>query len=100
VYNDEWMRDNRYLEAEVSITAQDLVRAKSAVGGPREIVSVQPYQTVYHALRTMQGKDISQLAVLENGTPVGALYEDDVLKLALQGRDLRKVLVREVMGRP
>ncbi len=100
VYNDEWMRDNRYLEAEVSITAQDLVRAKSAVGGPREIVSVQPYQTVYHALRTMQGKDISQLAVLENGAPVGALYEDDVLKLALQGRDLRKVLVREVMGGP
>ncbi len=100
VYNDEWMRDNRYLEAEVSITADDLVRAKSVLAGPREIVSVQPYQTVYHALRTMQGKDISQLAVLENGAPVGALYEDDVLKLALQGRDLRKVLVREVMGGP
>ncbi|MFQ5724223.1 MAG: pyridoxal-phosphate dependent enzyme [Terriglobia bacterium] len=100
VYNDEWMRDNRYLEAEVAITAQDLVRAKAAIGGLGEIVYVHPYQTVFHALRTMQGKDISQLAVLENGTPVGALYEDDVLKLALQGRDLRKVLVREVMGGP
>jgi cystathionine beta-synthase len=31
---------------------------------------------------------------------VGAVAEDDVLKLALQGRDLRKVLVREVMGKP
>lgn len=100
VYNDEWMRDNRYLEPEVALTADDVVRSKAVSGGPRELLHVLPYHTVYHALHTMQAKDISQLAVLEDGTPVGALYEDDVLKLALQGRDLRKVLVREVMGKP
>jgi cystathionine beta-synthase len=48
----------------------------------------------------MQGQDISQLPIFENGTPVGAIYEDDVLQLALHGRDLRKVLIREVMGKP
>jgi len=99
IYNDEWMRDNRYVEAEVALTADDLVRSKAA-GGPRELQQVQPYQTVYHALRTMQSGDVSQVPVFENSTPVGALYEDDVLKLALHGRDLRKVLVREVMGKP
>lgn len=100
VYNDEWMRDNRYLESEVALTAEDLVRSKAVAGGPRELLYVHPYQTVYHALRTMQSKDVSQLPVFENESPVGAIYEDHVLKLALQGRDLRKVLVREVMNRP
>ncbi|MFQ5778593.1 MAG: CBS domain-containing protein, partial [Terriglobia bacterium] len=100
VYNDEWMRDNRYLEVEVELTAEQLVRSKAAAAGPPRLVSVEPYQTVFHALRVMQGRDVSQVPVFENGTPAGALYEDDVLKLALQGRDLRKVLIREVMRPP
>jgi cystathionine beta-synthase len=100
IYNDEWMRDNRYLEEEVALTADDLVRSKTAAGTARELVQAEPYQTVYHALRTMQGQDISQLPIFENGTPVGAIREDDVLQLALHGRDLRKVLIREVMGKP
>jgi cystathionine beta-synthase len=100
IYNDEWMRDNRYLEAEVPLAAEDLVRTKNAAGAPRELLFVHPYQTVYHALRTMQSKDISQLPVFEDDQPVGAIYEDHVLKLALQGRDVRKVLVQEVMAPP
>ena len=100
IYNDEWMRDNRYLEAEVPIVAEDLVRTKAAAGAPRELLFVHPYQTVYHALRTMQNGDVSQLPVFDNGQPVGAIYEDHVLKLAWQGRDVRKVLVQEVMAPP
>jgi len=101
IYNDEWMRDNRYLEEEVALNADDLVRSKAAIaGGARELLQVEPYQTVFHALRTMQSRDISQLPVFENGTLVGAILEDDVLQLALHGRDLRKVLIREVMGKP
>jgi len=98
IYNDGWMRDNRYLEAEVPLVAEDLVRTKIAAGAPRELLFVHPYQTVFHALRTMQSKDVSQLAVVENDQPVGAIYEDHVLKLALHGRDVRKVLVQEVMA--
>jgi len=100
IYNDEWMRDTRYLEAEVPLAAEDLVRTKNAAGAPRELLFVHPYQTVYHALRTMQSTDVSQLPVFENDQPVGAIYEDHVLKLALQGRDVRKVLVQEVMAPP
>lgn len=100
IYNDEWMRDNRYLEADVPLVADDLVRSKNAAGAPPELLFVHPYQTVYHALRTMQSKDISQLPVMDNDQPVGAIYEDHVLKLALQGRDVRKVLVQDVMAPP
>lgn len=98
IYSDEWMRERHYLEAEVELVAEELVRSKTE--SPRELLTVQPYQTVYHALHTMQGADVSQLPVMESGTPVGAIYEDEVLKLALQGRDLRKVTIGEVMRKP
>lgn len=98
IYNDEWMRDNSYLERAVELTVEDIIRAKAAAGGSKDILYVLPYQTVYHALRTMQGADVSQLPVFENDLPVGAIYEDSILKLALEGKDLRKVVVREVMG--
>jgi len=47
-------------------------------------------QTVFHALHTMQTQDISQLPVFEGHTPVGAIYEDQILNLALQGKDCAK----------
>ena len=48
----------------------------------------------------MRENDFSQLPVFEEGKPVGALYEDKVLSLALEGKDLKKVVVREAMGEP
>src|SRR6266704_2799707 len=73
VYNEEWMR---------------------------ELVIVRPYQTVFHALKTMQEQDISQIPVFEESIPIGTVYEDQILTLALQGKDLRKLVVREVMSKP
>ena len=32
--------------------------------------------------------------------PIGTVYEDQILTLALQGKDLRKLVVREVMTKP
>ena len=46
----------------------------------------------------MQTQDISQLPVFEDEQSVGAIYEDQILNLALQGKDLRKLVMREVMG--
>ena len=46
----------------------------------------------------MQQQDISQLPVFEDDRSVGTIFEDQILNLALQGKDLRKLIVREVMG--
>jgi cystathionine beta-synthase len=100
VYNDEWMRERGYVEAEVPLTAENVVSVKRKAGKVRELVIARPYQTVFHALRTMQAQDISQLPVFEDSTPIGAIYEDQILNLALQGKDLRKLVIREVMGKP
>jgi cystathionine beta-synthase len=97
VYNDEWMRDNRYFESGLPLTAADIVQAKAAMGQPCELVKLAPSDSLDKALDRMQAHDFSQLPVFEDDTPVGALYEDDILNLTLQGKDFKKLLVREVM---
>jgi cystathionine beta-synthase len=100
VYNDGWMRERGYVDAAMQITAAEVVKAKHAVGKVRELVIARPYQTVFHALKSMQDQDISQIPVFEENTPIGTIYEDQILNLALQGKDLRKLVVREVMSSP
>jgi len=100
IYNDGWMREHGYADAEVTISAADVVRVKRQNGKARELIVVRPYQTVFHALHTMQQQDISQLPVFEEENSIGTLFEDQILNLALQGKDLRKLVIREVMGPP
>jgi len=100
VFNDEWMRERGYTEATVAITAAEIVAAKRQAGKVRELVVARPYQTVFHALKTMQEQDISQIPIFEENVPIGTVYEDQILTLALQGKDLRKLVVREVMSKP
>ena len=98
IYNDSWMRELGYAETEVALTAADVIRVKRQNGKRRELVVVGPNRTVFQALQLMQQQDISQLPVFEDGQSVGTISEDKILNLALQGKDLRKLIVREVMG--
>jgi cystathionine beta-synthase len=99
VYNEEWMRERGYTESTMRITAGDVVSAKKRAGKVRDLITARPYQTVFHALKTMQEQDISQIPVFEENLPIGTIYEDQILTLALQGKDLKKLTVREVMSK-
>ena len=98
IYNDGWMREHGYVDAEVALSASDVIRVKRQNGKTRELIIARPYQTVFHALHTMQQQDISQLPVLEEENSIGTVFEDQILNLALQGKDLHKLVIREVMG--
>jgi large subunit ribosomal protein L28 len=100
VYNDSWMRELGYADQEVTLTALDVIGVNRQNGNRRELVTVGPNRSVFQALQTMQQQDISQLPIFEEGRSVGSLFEDKILNLALQGKDLRKLIVREVMGPP
>jgi cystathionine beta-synthase len=100
IFNDAWMSEHGYTEAEVAMTAADVVRARRQSSKAREMITARPYQTVFHALHTMQQQDISQLPVFEEDNSIGTVSEDQILNLALQGKDLRKLVIREVMGPP
>ncbi len=97
VYNDEWMRENQYLESEVDLTAGEIVARKSR---SKALLTVSPKETVHAAMQKMMKEDISQLPVFEEGAPIGAIYEDDVVRRLMEGKDLRELVVREVMGKP
>ncbi len=97
VYNDEWMRENRYLEPAVRLTAGDCVRRKPHA---RELQSVAPGDSAQDALLRMDELDISQLPVFEDQQPVGAVTEDRLVARVLQGEDLAKRVVRELMDPP
>jgi cystathionine beta-synthase len=100
VFSDEWMRERGYVDSEVPLTAEDVVRAKRQKSKVRELQIARPYQTVFHALRIMESQDISQLPVFEENSLIGTIHEDQILHLALQGKDLRKLVIREVMSKP
>ncbi|HEV2387592.1 MAG TPA: pyridoxal-phosphate dependent enzyme [Candidatus Acidoferrales bacterium] len=100
VYNDEWIRDHGYAESEVPLAVDDVIRAKRRMARHPELIVARPYQTVFHALHTMQTHDVSQLPVFEENALIGTISEDQILNLALQGKDLRKLVIREAMGQP
>jgi cystathionine beta-synthase len=80
------------------MTAGEIIEAKADRATAPGLVTVAPSDTVAAALDRMRQYDFSQLPVFENGVPAGALYEDKILSLALEGKDLSKLVVREAMG--
>jgi cystathionine beta-synthase len=98
IFNDSWMREHGYADTETTLTAADVIRVKRQNGKTRDLITVSPNRTVFQALNTMQQQDISQLPVFEDDRCVGTIFEDQILNLALQGKDLRKLIVREAMG--
>jgi cystathionine beta-synthase len=74
VYNDGWMREHGYVEAEVTLTAADVIRVKRQNGKTRDLIVARPDQTVFHALHTMQKQDISQLPVFEEENSIGTVF--------------------------
>ena len=102
VYSDEWMRERGYVQDGVPLRAEEVVAAKKRSGKSRDLIVARPFQTVFHALHAMQQQDISQLPVFDDApnetSIVGTISEDQILSLALQGKDLRKLVIREVMS--
>ncbi len=100
IYNEEWMKEHQYAESEIRLYAKDVVGAKRRGGRDKKLVMGAPRDTLLEALRRMRKQDISQLPVFEKKKMVGSVTEDDILGLMIRGREIRKMIVREVMGAP
>ena len=94
-HSDEWMKEKRMLEPQ-KITAGLLNETKGA-HAPQRLVSVTPNVRVADALAQMNEMGLTQLPVLEDGRPVGALRENRVLSKVFRNRELLESPVREVM---
>jgi cystathionine beta-synthase len=98
IYNDNWMRDNQFLEARIEVRASQVVRDK--VRKKEKIVSVPLGVTVEQAVNLMREYDISQIPVIEAGEVVGSLSEARILEILVQNPDAKRKPVAEYMERP
>jgi cystathionine beta-synthase len=98
IYNDEWMKEHQYAETDIHLYASDVIGAKRQGGRSKALLLSRPQDTLLDALRRMRKGDISQLPVFEGKKLVGAVHEDEILNLMLKGREIKKMIVREVMG--
>ena len=76
MYNDDWMRDQGFIETEHYGDLRDLINKPH---WSHEAVLLQPDDKLIVAYNRMRLYDISQLPVLENGKLVGLLDESDLL---------------------
>ncbi|MFO0686159.1 MAG: cystathionine beta-synthase [Sandaracinus sp.] len=80
IFNDEWMRENGFLENTGLGVVADLLKTKS-----EEIITAQPTDRVRDVIARMKAHGISQLPVVEGGKLVGAVAEVDLLRYLVSG---------------
>ena len=104
IYNDEWMRQNGYLERyPVHATVLDVVRDRMGTPG---LIVVSKGQSVRSAIDTMQRYGISQIPVVADGEAanvtdiVGSVQEKTMLDRVFREPALVDERVERVMEAP
>ena len=77
IYNDEWMRERGFLDAELKV--KDLVAHKKEM----PFASIESKATVREALKMMKAHEFSQMPVVNDAEMVGSITETDVLNYLL-----------------
>jgi cystathionine beta-synthase len=96
LYNDEWMRDRKWLDEESrDITAANIVSRKQL----KKFLTVSPDQTLSEAIALMKELGLSQLPVMKNDEVVGSVTDHSLLTHLLDGAE-RNQKVSTVMGKP
>src|SRR3954465_10685737 len=82
IFNDDWMRENGFLEEEKGLgTVRDLLAGKASGNA----VTAKADATVRQVIETMKKHGISQLPVLEGTKLRGMVHEVDLLRHLVQG---------------
>ncbi|HEY9164572.1 MAG TPA: cystathionine beta-synthase [Candidatus Kryptonia bacterium] len=97
LYNDNWMKENQYLEPKLKLSAGDITARRKAKRG---LITVGTEATLVEAISLMQENAVSQLPVIENGSLVGSLTENKVLSTLVSNPGLRGHKVREFLDKP
>jgi cystathionine beta-synthase len=98
MYDDDWMRENGFLERPRRTTIADVVAAKEKRVG--DLFTVEPSTSVRMALSTMTAHDIGQLPVVLEGECVGSLTEARLMSLVIESPELLDKPVETVMSAP
>jgi cystathionine beta-synthase len=98
MYDDDWMRENGFLERPRRASISELLRAKEQ--RVSKLISVAPSTPVRMALSTITAHDIGQLPVVLDGECVGSITETRLMALVIDDPELLTKPVESVMGPP
>jgi predicted transcriptional regulator len=98
IYNDNWMKENQFLEPPVQVRAGQVVRDK--IRRTKDLVFVQLGVKVEDAVNLMREHDISQVPVIEGGEVVGSISEARILDILVSDAVARGKPVAEYMEKP
>lgn len=94
IFNDEWMRENGFLDDEKSLgTVRDLLGGKAT----SHVVTVDSTARVREVIDSMKSHGISQVPVLENGKLRGMVQEVDLLRHLVRGDGTLESAVSELI---
>ena len=96
-FDDEWMRENGFLERSRRRSAAEMLTAKEGEGG---VITVAPTTSVRTALSTITAHDIGQLPVILDGACVGSLAEADLMARVIAEPAVLDDPVESVMDAP
>jgi cystathionine beta-synthase len=97
MYDDDWMRENGFLERPRRTTAEVLAAKEHRVG---DLITVAPSTPIRLALSAITAHDISQIPVVLEGECVGSLTETRLMALVIGKPELLDKPVEAVMGAP
>ena len=98
IYNDNWMRENQYMEPALNVRASQVVREK--VRRADSILSLELAATIEDAVNLMREHEISQVPVIEGGSVVGSISEARILEVLVSDPSVRSKSVAEHMEPP
>ncbi len=98
MYDDDWMRENGFLERPRRTTVAEVLAAKEARVG--DLITVAPSTPIRMALSTITAHDISQIPVVLEGECIGSLTETRLMALVIGDPTLLDKPVETVMGSP
>jgi cystathionine beta-synthase len=99
VYNDEWMKECRFLDPKLELSAAQILERKSG-GRIPALVTVAPHSLILEAVTLMKEYDIGQIPVLDGGAVIGSVKEDRLIHLLIKDPGARSKTVKDVMDAP
>ncbi len=98
IYNDNWMRENQFIEPRIKVSAGQVVHDKARRTGT--LVSIPLGVTVEQAVNLMREHNISQVPVIEGGEVVGSISETRILDILVSDPVAKLKPVAEYMEKP
>ena len=98
IYDDEWMRENGFLERPRRQSARELIEGKERT--LEALISAEPRTPVRIALSTLTAHNVSQLPVILDGSCVGSVTEGALMARVIEEPSLLDDPVEGVMGPP